>query len=111
MPTYAYRCSACSHEFDEVQRFSDDALTVCPQCGGSIRRVFQPVGVVFKGSGWYITDSRKPESSNGSEPKSDTKPDTKTSPTEPAAKSGDAKPAKAPAAAASTTNPAKSAAD
>jgi putative FmdB family regulatory protein len=62
MPTYRYRCSACGHEFDQYQRFTDDALTVCPSCNGAIRRVIQPVGVVFKGSGWYINDSRKSES-------------------------------------------------
>ena len=59
MPTYSYHCDTGDHEFDIVQRFSDDALTVCPECGGSVRRVIHPVGVVFKGSGWYITDSRK----------------------------------------------------
>jgi putative FmdB family regulatory protein len=64
MPTYQYRCSDCSHEFEQYQRFTEDALTECPSCNGGIRRVIQPVGVVFKGSGWYITDSRKSE--NGS---------------------------------------------
>lgn len=64
MPTYSYRCSACANEFDQFQKFTDDPLTDCPSCGGTVRRVIHPVGVVFKGSGWYITDSRK---SNGSE--------------------------------------------
>ena len=58
MPTYAYRCTACGHEFDKFQKFSEDAISICPECGGEVRRVFQPVGVVFKGSGWYINDSR-----------------------------------------------------
>jgi len=58
MPTYHYRCASCSHEFDQHQRFAEDALTVCPVCSGSIRRVIHNVGVVFKGSGWYITDNR-----------------------------------------------------
>ncbi len=58
MPTYTYQCDSCGHGFEAVQRFADDPLTECPQCGGPIRRVIQPVGVVFKGSGWYITDSR-----------------------------------------------------
>ena len=58
MPTYAYRCSDCHHTFDAIQRFSDDPLTECPECQGLIRRVFHPTPVVFKGSGWYITDSR-----------------------------------------------------
>lgn len=59
MPTYRYRCADCGHQFDAVQRFADDPLRECPTCGGAIRRVIQPVGVVFKGSGWYINDSRQ----------------------------------------------------
>ncbi|MDQ3653825.1 MAG: FmdB family transcriptional regulator [Chloroflexota bacterium] len=61
MPTYAYRCTACSHAFDIFQKFTDEPLTTCPECGSSIRKVFQPVGIVFKGSGWYINDSRPAE--------------------------------------------------
>ena len=62
MPTYAYRCADCRDEFDAFQRFADDPLRECPSCGGAIRRVIQPVGIVFKGTGWYINDSRaKPE--------------------------------------------------
>lgn len=63
MPTYSYQCDTCGHAFDVVQRFADDALTECPRCGATIRRVIQPVGVVFKGSGWYINDSRPKGSS------------------------------------------------
>ena len=58
MPTYQYRCTACDHAFEEFQSFTDDALTVCPVCGGRLRKVFNAVGVVFKGSGFYRTDSR-----------------------------------------------------
>lgn len=58
MPTYQYRCSECGHAFEQVQSFSDDALTVCPECNGVLRKVFNSVGVVFKGSGFYKTDSR-----------------------------------------------------
>jgi len=58
MPTYNYRCAACGHSFDQFQKFSEDTLTDCPECSGLIRRVMQPVGIVFKGSGWYINDSR-----------------------------------------------------
>jgi putative FmdB family regulatory protein len=58
MPTYHYRCDACAHAFDAFQKFSDDPLRVCPECEGSVRRVIQPTPVVFKGSGWYITDSK-----------------------------------------------------
>lgn len=61
MPTYAYRCTACAHEFDVFQKFSDQPISACPECGSAVRKVFQPVGIVFKGSGWYINDSRKPE--------------------------------------------------
>lgn len=58
MPTYAYACKDCSHEFDIVQSFSDDSLTVCPECEGALRKKFNSVGVVFKGSGFYRNDSR-----------------------------------------------------
>ncbi|WP_248124069.1 FmdB family zinc ribbon protein [Micrococcus lacusdianchii] len=58
MPTYAYRCKDCGHAFDAVQSFSDDALTECPACGGVLRKQYGSVGVSFKGSGFYRTDSR-----------------------------------------------------
>ena len=67
MPTYTYQCDSCGHGFEAVQRFADDPLRECPQCGASIRRVIQPVGVVFKGSGWYITDSRPKSSGDGAD--------------------------------------------
>lgn len=63
MPTYHYRCSSCEHSFDFFQKFADDPLTECPECQGTIRRVPQPVGIVFKGSGWYVNDSRSGKSS------------------------------------------------
>ena len=67
MPTYQYRCTECGHDLEAVQKFSDAALTECPSCHGQLRKVYNAVGVVFKGSGFYRTDSRKPEgSSNGS---------------------------------------------
>ncbi len=61
MPTYQYACTEadCGHSFEQVQAFSDDALTACPQCEGRLRKVFNAVGVVFKGSGFYRTDSRQ----------------------------------------------------
>jgi putative FmdB family regulatory protein len=77
VPTYEYACTECGHEFEAVQSFSDAALTVCPECGGRLRKVFSAVGVVFKGSGFYRTDSRGSETGTK---KADTKP-------------GDAKPA------------------
>lgn len=58
MPTYQYACTECGHAFEQVQSFSDDALTECPQCEGRLRKLFNAVGVVFKGSGFYRTDSR-----------------------------------------------------
>ncbi|MBX5486711.1 hypothetical protein MHAS_03349 [Mycolicibacterium hassiacum DSM 44199] len=68
MPTYSYACTECDHRFDVVQSFSDESLTTCPQCEGRLRKVFGNVGVVFKGSGFYRTDSRESskKSSNGS---------------------------------------------
>lgn len=66
MPTYEYACTECSHAFDIFQSFSDDALTECPECGGNLRKVFSPAGVVFKGSGFYRTDSRSGSSSSSS---------------------------------------------
>ena len=64
MPTYAYACTECDHRFDIVQSFSDDSLTVCPECDGKLRKVFNAVGVVFKGGGFYRTDSRSGSSSS-----------------------------------------------
>ncbi|MFT4210465.1 MAG: zinc ribbon domain-containing protein [Microbacterium sp.] len=58
MPTYAYACRQCGHAFDAVQSFSDDALTVCPVCGGELRKQYGSIGVTFNGSGFYRTDSR-----------------------------------------------------
>ena len=58
VPTYQYACTACDHRFEAVQSFSDDALSVCPECSGKLRKVFSSVGIVFKGSGFYRTDSR-----------------------------------------------------
>ena len=66
MPTYQYRCTECGHDLEAVQKFTDAALTECPNCGGSLRKVFNAVGVVFKGSGFYRTDSRKAPSEGGS---------------------------------------------
>ena len=58
MPTYPYACTSCEHSFEIVQSFSDDALTECPECGGALRKLYSSVGIVFKGSGFYRTDSR-----------------------------------------------------
>ena len=73
MPTYQYVCTECGHDFETVQSFSDDALSVCPVCGGRLRKVFNSVGIVFKGSGFYRNDSREKTSSGAG--KKDTKAD------------------------------------
>ncbi len=80
MPTYQYACTECGHTFDQVQSFSDAALTVCPSCGGKLRKVFSAAGVVFKGSGFYRNDSR----SSGSGSDSGSKSESSTSPSTPA---------------------------
>ena len=64
MPTYQYACTECGHRFEEFQSFTEDALTTCPECSGRLRKVFNAVGVVFKGSGFYRTDSRAAASSS-----------------------------------------------
>lgn len=79
MPTYAYTCTACGHSFDIQQSFADDALTVCPECSGRLRKIFSTVGVTFKGSGFYRTDSRSGSSSSVSS-------STASTPSAPAAK-------------------------
>lgn len=66
MPTYSYACTECDNRFDIVQSFSEDSLTVCPACSGKLRKLFNSVGIVFKGSGFYRTDSRN-GSNNASE--------------------------------------------
>ena len=68
MPTYAYACTACGHAFDAVQKFTDAALTECPECGGRLRKVYTSIGVTFKGSGFYRNDSRA--ATNGESAKS-----------------------------------------
>ncbi|RDI31052.1 FmdB family zinc ribbon protein [Lentzea flaviverrucosa] len=64
MPTYQYACTACEHRFEAVQSFSDSSLTECPECSGKLRKLFGAVGVVFKGSGFYRTDSRSGSSTS-----------------------------------------------
>ncbi|GAA3432367.1 FmdB family zinc ribbon protein [Kutzneria kofuensis] len=102
MPTYQYACTACGHRFDAVQSFSDSALSECPECGGKLRKLFGSVGVVFKGSGFYRTDSRNGSTASSpaassSESKSETKSETKSESKPAAAKaeSSSSAPAKA----------------
>jgi putative FmdB family regulatory protein len=92
MPTYEYACTSCGERLEVVQRFSDDPLTECPACSGALRKVFSAVGVVFKGSGFYKTDSR-PSGSKSSASTEPAKTDTGTG-TEKAAKpAAESKPA------------------
>ena len=101
MPTYQYACTECGYSFEQFQSFSEDALTVCPQCDGKLRKLFNAVGVVFKGSGFYRTDSRDKvpagSSSSASEGSSTTSTETKSeskSESKPEPKSGSGAPAK-----------------
>jgi putative FmdB family regulatory protein len=65
MPVYAYRCDHCGVQFDRYQKFSDEPLKICPECGEpKLRKLYQPVGIVFKGSGFYATDHRSPSGQN-----------------------------------------------
>lgn len=118
MPIYVYGCEACGHRFEQTQRFQDDPLQTCPNCGAQIRRIMQPTGIVFKGSGWHSTDYRvggaKPEAKNGegtesSESSADTKPDgtdtTKKSDGTAPIKKSDSTSDKAPASGVSAKEP------
>ena len=102
MPTYQYACTACGHQLEAVQSFADEPLSVCPACEGRLRKLFSSVGVVFKGSGFYRTDSRNeakgstaatPAKDSGSST-SETKSESKSESTSSSAKS-DSKPAAA----------------
>ncbi|HKC74426.1 MAG TPA: FmdB family zinc ribbon protein [Chloroflexota bacterium] len=80
MPLYDYQCDHCGHRFEVRQGIKEDPLTVCPQCEGTIRRVIHPVGIVFKGSGFYITDNRRQSSTSNAGAGGDKK-EKKESPT------------------------------
>ncbi|MFE6712965.1 FmdB family zinc ribbon protein [Streptomyces sp. NPDC057695] len=94
MPTYQYQCTECGEGLEAVQKFTDDALTECPQCQGRLKKVFSAVGIVFKGSGFYRNDSRGSSSSSS--------PAASKSSTPAASSTSDAKPA-ASTSTASTT--------
>ena len=81
MPTYEYACRACGHVFDIVQKMSDDPLTICPECGGELRKVFAPPAIAFKGSGFYATDhgTKTTPSGDGDTAKKTEKKDTGSS--------------------------------
>jgi putative FmdB family regulatory protein len=97
MPTYEYACTSCGNRFEIFQRIDDELLTVCEACGGALRKVFHPAGIVFKGSGFYATDSRSKKVKEGASASGDGGDGKKTEPSsgskEPAS-SGSRDPAK-----------------
>jgi putative FmdB family regulatory protein len=113
VPTYQYACTECGHRLEAVQSFSDEPLTVCPACAGRLRKLFNSVGIVFKGSGFYRTDSRsngdakpepakadaKAESGAKGESKSESKSETKAESKADSKPKSEAKSTSAPAAA------------
>jgi putative FmdB family regulatory protein len=108
VPTYQYACTECGHAFDQFQSFSDEALTECPECMGRLRKVFNAVGVVFKGSGFYRTDSRSassatsPAASSGSNGSASSSGDSGSSSDSSSSTTTEAKPAAKPVAAAAS---------
>lgn len=98
MPTYSYACTQCDNRFDIVQSFTDDALTMCSECSGALRKLFNSVGIVFKGSGFYRTDSRSGASSASEPAKSESSSSSGSSDSSSSSSSGTSS---APAAAAS----------
>ena len=97
MPTYQYQCTECGEGLEAVQKFTDDALTECPNCGGRLKKVFSAVGIVFKGSGFYKTDNRSSSSSSPKPSSSSSSSSSKSS--ESKSDSATSSPAPAPAAA------------
>ncbi|MEL7645099.1 MAG: FmdB family zinc ribbon protein [Anaerolineaceae bacterium] len=100
MPIYTYHCDNCGIRFDQQQKFTDDPLTICPDCNETaLRKIYQPVGIVFKGKGFYATDHRSPSGQNhthaktegASESKSDEAKPTGASPSAEAAKTSNTK--------------------
>jgi putative FmdB family regulatory protein len=75
VPIYLYQCDSCGVRFERLQRMSDEPITECPECDGQVHRVIQPVGIIFKGSGFYITDNRQVSSPTLSPPKEIDKPE------------------------------------
>jgi len=80
MPTYGYKCTKCENSFEVVQKITESPISVCPECGGETRRIFYPVGIIFKGPGFHITDYCRPKN-----PEGETKPTPTTKPAGPKA--------------------------
>ena len=102
MPTYQYLCTECGDQVEAVQKFTDDPLTVHDTCGGRLRKVFSPVGIVFKGSGFYRTDSRK--GSSASAPASSSSSDSPSSAGDKKTGDGDKKAGEKPSSSSSSTS-------
>jgi len=92
VPTYQYACTECDHAFEQVQSFTEDSLTTCPECEGRLRKIFNAVGVVFKGSGFYRTDSRPDAKSSSTTSKAGASTESSSAST-----SSDSSPASTPA--------------
>ncbi|MEV4078078.1 FmdB family zinc ribbon protein [Nonomuraea fuscirosea] len=107
MPTYQYACNDCGEQLEVVQKFTDDALTVCPSCQGNLRKVFSAVGIVFKGSGFYRTDNRSSSGSSSaaasSSGSSGAKSGEKSGESKSSSESSSSTPSTAPAPAAAST--------
>ncbi|MFD9287109.1 FmdB family zinc ribbon protein [Streptomyces sp. NPDC060030] len=101
MPTYQYQCTECGEGLEAVQKFTDDALTVCPNCEGRLKKVFSAVGIVFKGSGFYRNDSRG--SSSSSTPATSSSSKTSDSSAGSTSSKTDAKPAASASSSASSS--------
>ncbi|MEU1728210.1 FmdB family zinc ribbon protein [Nonomuraea sp. NPDC005692] len=99
MPTYQYACNDCGEQLEVVQKFTDDALTVCPNCQGNLRKVFSAVGIVFKGSGFYRTDNRSSSTSSTSSTTPSKPAESKSSESSSSSSSSSSTPAPASAAA------------
>ena len=91
MPTYEYRCTSCGNHIDVFQRIDEEPLRTCTECGGELRKVFHPAGIVFKGSGFYATDSRR--STKSGEKKDSSEKKTEKQPEKKSETKGDSKPA------------------
>ncbi|MGW1890195.1 FmdB family zinc ribbon protein [Streptomyces sp. NPDC002004] len=91
MPTYQYQCTECGEGLEAVQKFTDDALTECPNCGGRLKKVFSAVGIVFKGSGFYRNDSRGSSSSSSPASSKPASSDAKSSSSDSKSSTSDAK--------------------
>ena len=107
MPTYTYTCTSCNNHVEKRQSFTDPPLTTCEECGGTLRKIIHPVGIVFKGSGWYVTDSRSATSSTNGPSTTDatkdsSKKDSSTKESTPAKESSSSKESSASTSSASS---------